>query len=154
MKNLDEIKNDNGFDVPEHYFDELGNNVIAKIKKQEKKQRNNRIFMSVSSIAASLLIILSIFYFKPTSEVHDLALVHQQAEIPVTFNEENLSKQEGIVVENIAEPVVREYAKTSSEKVTNAIAQNIQHENLDNIDYQIIEYYDDDIMFADTYLDY
>lgn len=55
------------FDVPQHYFDDLPDKVMARLQVEEKalafKKKRRRLLYTVSSVAASLLIVFTVAFF-------------------------------------------------------------------------------------------
>lgn len=61
------FKEEDLFDVPQNYFDELPNKVMGRLHAEEKvwafKKKRRRLLYTLSSIAASLLIVLTVALF-------------------------------------------------------------------------------------------
>ena len=163
MSPLEQLKKDIEFKTPDFYFENLEGIVLSKIKKQEIRARNKKIFISISSIAASFLVLISLFRFTASPEMDTLISDNQIPPVfTVTIDEQNIDNQEP------EEPVL---LAATIPMNTSSSPKNVTHQpvkpvssvsnsegthngNFNNLDYQIIEYYEDEMLLTDlnTYI--
>ena len=164
MSSLDQLKKDIEFTTPDFYFENLETVVLTKIKKQEIRARNKKIFISISSIAASFLLLFTIFNFTASQEMD--TLVSDNSQTPTisvdVIDEQHTAKQEPEpeILLAMATPAT---ASSSPKNAVHHTAKHIssvanvemlQDDNFNNLDYQIIEYYEDEMLLTDinTYI--
>ncbi len=122
---LQQVPKDNPFQVPENYFDDLENDVMAKVKQEQKVVKHRRIYTIAAAVAAvtALVIVLNIGLFSSGNDTQS---------------------------QNLAENAVNADPKLLASADDNITATSypivvIEESNLDNVDYQIIDYYDDEM---------
>lgn len=122
------------FKIPDGYFEKMQDEVFIKIHRHEKKLHQRKIFYSIGSIAASLLIIFSVVHFFPHEKSDNLASL-------VLEKKESYSTNDSLVNQDITD------MKNDTEVPKNKVSmkQRIAEIKLDNLDYDIIEYYEESI---------
>ncbi|MEG1555581.1 MAG: hypothetical protein RR356_02510 [Bacteroidales bacterium] len=120
MKNLEELKEKNYFHVPEGFFEQLPNDILNTIKKEEKKNRLYRKAIVAAAIAAIVVIGSVTILFFPTPETAVSVAISNSPKI---------------------ESFVENPPPTNTPQV--------YEEELDNIDYQIMEYYNEEVLNSD-----
>lgn len=157
MIDLNKIDKKEIFQVPENYFEEMQEQVLAKIRHQKIKSRNNRVLVAITSIAATFLLIFSLLHFIPQPDQGNLALTgtHESLSemLTDTGSTESVMPDEVQVTENRTTNWDIAINRVSSvmPKETSTLAQVIENVELDNLDYQILEYYQEDISLMDLY---
>lgn len=117
MENLDslqELRKSNPFIVPENYFDTMEEEVMARVKQQQIHSRHRRIYTIATAVAAVAALLI----------VLNIGVFNNNG------NATQLARAESIT-DNFIDPV------TEPE-----IA--FEDYNLDNLDYQILDYYNDE----------
>lgn len=66
---LNQLKNKECYNVPDHYFEELPKIVFQNIARQKKVLAIRRSLIAISSIAASVLLIIGIIQLRPTTHI-------------------------------------------------------------------------------------
>jgi hypothetical protein len=150
MSILDGIKKGEDFQVPAGYFDKLPDAVFAKIKKEETVAQRKRISFTISSIAASLLLLLGIVGLIRMEKQENLQSAHNtitNSSLPavdtltlrnyLAMNEtlsEMTDQMEAMITDEAPKPVYASERELAS----------VEHQ-LDESDYRIMEYYADEI---------
>lgn len=82
MDILQKYKDKPFYEVPDHYFEQMQHDVMQRVKKETKRQKLHKTWISSVSVAASLALIVMLSYFlflnKDTNEpfyVHEELLV-------------------------------------------------------------------------------
>lgn len=142
---LDQIKDRDCFNVPDTYFDELPKVVMNKIAKQKKVVLWQRATIAVASVAASLLLIVGIINLRPdsvetmTAQTEDS--IAKAASIETILTAEVKPDNE-VVEENNSETYSQ--AVINSPKTNKRVAK-MQAEQLEDVDYQIVDMYLEEI---------
>jgi len=141
MISIDDLNKKPDFKLPNAYFEKMQDEVFAKIHQYEKKFTQRKIFYIISSMAASLLIIF-IVYFLPKENFSKLtSLISGEKEMQIISD--NIVMNLAMNIENV---------ENLSNKVS--VKQRIKKIELDNLDYSIIEYYEEsiyDLALLDSY---
>lgn len=121
LNSLQGLPKANPFLVPENYFDTMEKDVMARIKQQQIRARHRRIYTIASAVAAvaALLIVLNIGIFNNKQST--------QLASTKAVNEQLLANSEANFIAPITEPEI-----------------SLGDYNLDNLDYQILDYYNDE----------
>ena len=137
---LDQYKK-NCFKVPENYFEQLEDEVLLKIRKSDAKLKRRKWYISIASAAASLLILVSIitFYEKP-EQIFMANAVPFSENLALAMNDLHF----------LEETVLYEEPGITPAEITK-ITEVVSAENLEDIDYQIIESYFEDALSLETY---
>jgi len=147
MFSIDDLNKKMEFNVPDGYFEKMQNEVFAKIHWHKKKLKQRKIIYSIGSIAASLLIIINVVYFYPEKNSENFASLvpeKKEAQQPL-YN--NIIEHDLIEVKNNSEIGISRKNKTSDKQI-------VAEMELDNLDYNIIEYYEEsmyDLVLLDLY---
>lgn len=123
FNSLQDLRKDNPFLVPDHYFDTLEKEVMAQIKQQQAHSRHRKIYTIATAVAAvaALLIVLNIGVFRNNEETARLA----NNSAPAT--EQLFASSEVGFSDEFAEPEI-----------------SLEDYELDNLDYQILDFYNDE----------
>jgi len=132
MISIDDLNKKMDFKTPDGYFEKMQDEVFTKIHRYEKRRKQRRILYSITSVAASLLIIFSITFFLPNKNSGNLASLVYEKEIQLADN--SIIDQDLTEIENDID--VSQENKTS-------IKQMIEKMELDNLNYNIIKYYEE-----------
>ena len=141
MFSIDDLNKQPDFKLPDNYFDKMQDEVLIKISRYERTLKQRKIFYSVGSIAASLLIVFSIVYFFPKENSSDFAAL-------VIKNEKMQSIEDSYSITDM------EYDIESPQKNKVSVNQMITEIELHNLDYDIVELYEEsmyDIALLDLY---
>ena len=128
MKSLDEIKKENPFLVPDGYFDQLESEVMLKVRMEQKKIHRRRIYtisVAVAAVAA-LLIAINVWIFAPENNGQNTELAEEGS------NNSNILLASG-----------NDYGVLSNGEELPAV--DFVASDLDNVDYQILDYYSDEM---------
>lgn len=132
MKSLDEIKKENPFFVPDGYFDQLESEVMSKVRMEQKKIHRRRIYtisVAVAAVAA-LLIAINVWIFVPENNGQNTELA-----------------EEGTPNSSILLASSNDYGVLSNGEELPAV--DFEASDLDNVDYQILDYYSDEMSQLD-----
>lgn len=123
---LQQVPKKNPFQVPENYFDDLENDVMAKVRQEQKVVKHRKIYTIAAAVAAVavLVIVLNIGLFSTGNETQNQNLAGNA----VNTNQKLLASANDNDITATYDPIVV-----------------IEESNLDNVDYQIIDYYDDEM---------
>ena len=132
MKSLDEIKKENPFLVPDGYFDQLESEVMSKVKLEQKKVHRRRIYtISVAAAAVvALLVAINVWIFLPENNSQNTEL-----------------SDEGSNSSAILLASGSDYGVLSNGEALPAV--DFEDSDLDNVDYQILDYYSDEMSQLD-----
>jgi len=132
MKSLDEIKKDNPFLVPDGYFDQLESEVMSKVKLEQKKVHRRRIYtISVAAAAVvALLVAINVWIFLPENNSQNTELADEG------------SNSSAILLASGSD-----YGVLSNGEALPAV--DFEDSDLDNVDYQILDYYSDEMSQLD-----
>jgi len=147
MLSINDLNKTMDFNLPEGYFEEMQDEVFTKIHRYEKRVKQHRIFYSIGAVAASLFIVFSIVYFSPNeNSVNLVSLLPEGDELHSIYD--NVIEDDLTTIEENNQEV----AVFPSKKIS--LKQMIAKIELDNLDYDIIEHYEEamyDIAFLDLY---
>ena len=131
MKNLSEIKKENPFLVPDGYFDQLESEVMLKVRTEQKRIHRRRIYtISVAAAAVvALLVAINVWIFLPDNN-------GQSTELAKEGNESSILLASG-----------NDYELLSNGEALPAV--DFENSDLDNVDYQILDYYSDEMSQLD-----
>lgn len=123
---LQQVPKKNPFQVPENYFDDLENDIMAKVRQEQKVVKHRKIYTIAAAVAAVavLVIVLNIGLFSTGNDTQNQNL----AENAVNTDQKLLASANDNDITATYDPIVV-----------------IEESNLDNVDYQIIDYYDDEM---------
>ena len=151
------------FDVPEQYFNTMQNSVLQRIAEQEKQKIiiRKRIF-TISAIAASFIIIMGIgFIFLndfTSSETHDqlaYSVVNKAQKVEKKIISDTMPKSVEIKVADTEPKLCKTQNATSPQKYSEPLLEEsdieLNEEDFNDIDYQILELYSDEIVFIDDF---
>lgn len=156
MIDLNKIEKKEIFQVPENYFEEMQEQVLAKIRHQKIRSRN-RLLVAITSVAATFLLVFSLLHFIPQPEQGNLAFTGNHDSLSEiltdTGSTESVMPDEVQVTENrtTSRDIAINRVSSVIPKETSTLAQVIENVELDNLDYQILEYYQEDISLMDLY---
>lgn len=131
MKNLSEIKKENPFLVPDGYFDQLESEVMLKVRAEQKRIHRRRIYtISIAAAAVvALLVAINVWIFLPDNN-------GQNTELAKEGSESNILLASG-----------NDYELLSNGEALPAV--DFENSDLDNVDYQILDYYSDEMSQLD-----
>lgn len=150
MENLEKYRDNEAFQVPDGYFETLQKDVLNRIHHQQKINRRNKLLLTFSSAAASLLIVVALLIFFPKSgdpilvsnfESLSNAQISKQLDDKISDNQDNL-QPENVSVQNESNRDAVD-AKVKRGRVNN-------EPEFDNLDYQIVETYSDELVYSDV----
>ena len=133
MKSLDEIKKENPFLVPDGYFDQLESEVMSKVRMEQKKNHRRRIYtISVAAAAVvALLVAINVWIFLPENNSQNTELA-----------EEGGNNSSSILLASS-----NDYGVLSNGEELPTV--DFEASDLDNVDYQILDYYSDEMSQLD-----
>ncbi len=151
------------FDVPEQYFNTMQNSVLQRIAEQEKQKIiiRKRIF-TISAIAASFIIIMGIgFIFLndfTSSETHDqlaYSVVNKAQKVEKKIISDTMPKSVEIKVADTEPKLSKTQNATSPQKYSEPLLEvsdiGLNEEDFNDIVYQILRLYSDEIVFIDDF---
>jgi len=148
MDTLQPYKDKPLFEVPEHYFEQLQQDVMQRVKKETKSQKIKKQWFSAISVAASIALILALSYFiflnrdsEPHFYVHEEILPSEDSIISLDSN----SIAEAI--EMIATNDTAEQIITSKPLFSKAPLVPVN----ETIVYRAVDYYVDDFLTENFY---
>lgn len=156
---LKSIKKEKQFNVPEHYFDQLERKIAARVREEEQRRlllHRRRMFMTCA-VAASLLLCLGVGYFfwnHPAKLDTHNAIAHAK---PVPAAAEAPSSPLGIAHATEQPTVTVAQSDAQSQTSSNVpvymadASQDIFVDELNDIDYQILDNYAYEIALYDWY---
>ena len=132
MKSLDEIKKENPFLVPDGYFDQLESEVMSKVRMEQKRIHRRKIYtISVAAAAVvALLVAINVWIFFPENNSQNTELAEEGS------NNSTILLASG-----------SDYGVLSNGEELPAV--NFEASDLDNVDYQILDYYSDEMSQLD-----
>ncbi|MDR1758890.1 MAG: hypothetical protein LBR51_08095 [Bacteroidales bacterium] len=142
MARLEDIKKIETFPVPDGYFDQLEKEVLQHVKAERVRQKRRSLLLyAFSGVAAALLLLFA------TTTVVKLLRHDSPAVVQTTPEQENPVLTAQLTTQPDTDP-----AKTLLTYHPSP-ANEIEHDptQLDNVDYQIIEYYNDEILYDETF---
>lgn len=131
MKSLSEIKKENPFLVPDGYFDQLESEVMLKVRTEQKRVHRRRIYtISIAAAAVvALLVAINVWIFLPNNNGQSTELAKEGSESSILLASGN---DYGVLSNGEALPAV-----------------DFENSDLDNVDYQILDYYSDEMSQLD-----
>ena len=132
MKKLDDIKKENPFLVPDGYFDQLEQDVMTQVHQIHYANRRRRIYtISIAAAAVvALLVAINLWIFAPDNKASNTQLA-----------EGNTTS--GSVL--LASGSEMDVLSTGQEMPT----VDWEESDFDNVDYQILDYYTDEMSQLD-----
>lgn len=166
-----ESEGESDFPVPVGYFDELPQQVMARIKADEtRKLFLRRRMVRITSVAASVCLLLGVGAFvalhlnnsdsKPNGPVARVILEKSKPEShPVATEGKTLDLETALAYNSVSatEPSAKpQHRVNNSNLATDArtdkfIDDNLVDEELDEMDYEILDFYTDDIASYDVW---
>ena len=134
MKNLSEIKKENPFLVPDGYFDQLENDVMAQVQHIQKLHHRRKIYtisVAVAAVAA-LLIAINVWIFAPDNNPNNSQLAAEETTNSTILLASSSDYDYGVLYNGEDLPTV-----------------DFEANDLDNVDYQILDYYSDEMSQLD-----
>lgn len=124
MNSLEELKKENPFTVPEGYFEQLEENVVSQVARLKKLVLRRKIITYSAAVAAVAVLLISVngFIFKSETPAENLAQVETTTDKLLAVDNGNLSALSG------------QYPEVNLDMV-----------GFDNVDYQILDFYDDEM---------
>ena len=128
MKKLNDIPKENPFLVPDNYFDELEQDVMAQVHQIQKATHRRRIYTIITAVAAvvALLIAINVWIFSPDNKGQDATLAQEgttNSSVLLASSEDN-----DVLSTGASMPTVE-----------------FEEVDFDNVDYQILDYYVDEM---------
>ena len=128
MKKLNDIPKENPFLVPDNYFDELEQDVMAQVHQIQKASHRRRIYTIITAVAAvvALLIAINVWIFSPDNKGQDATLAQESTNntgVLLASSEDN-----DVLSNGVSMPTVE-----------------FEEVDFDNVDYQILDYYVDEM---------
>jgi hypothetical protein len=141
MDILQQYKEEPLFDIPEHYFDQLQQNVMQRVNEVQKHQNRVKNWISAVSVAASmaLIVVLSVYLFV-NRNVNEPFYVHDETILIEDTNSLNLAN---VIDISIEEPL--EIIQNSEPLSPNLSATP------ETIAYVAVDYYLDDNTIENFY---
>ena len=134
MKSLSEIKKENPFLVPDGYFDQMENDVMAQVQHLQKLHRRRKIYtISVAVAAVALLLItINVWIFAPDKSSNNTQLAENGTTSSNTLLASSNNYDYGVLTTGDELPAV-----------------DFGDSDFDNVDYQILDYYSDEMSQLD-----
>jgi hypothetical protein len=142
MDTLQKYKEKPLYEVPEHFFEQLQNNVMHRVAQVEKQQKTFRKWISAISVAASFAIIvtLSVFLFfnrdtNPHFYVHEDITQHEDSIF--SFDSNPLAAAPNIIADASEESFDTQEPVSAKPSVS-------ENDAKESIVYRAVDYYIDD----------
>lgn len=103
MFSIDDLNKKPDFNLPEGYFEKMQDEVLTKIHRYEKKNKQRRIFYSIGAVAASLFIIFNIVYFFPDKKPANLASQNNKTSLKQIVTKIELNNLDYDIIEHYEE---------------------------------------------------
>lgn len=128
MKKLNDIPKENPFLVPDNYFEQMEQEVMAQVHQIQKATHRRRIYTIITAVAAvvALLIAINVWIFSPDNKGQDATLAQEgitNSGVLLASSEDNDVLSNGIAVPTV----------------------EFEEVDFDNVDYQILDYYVDEM---------
>ncbi len=128
MKKLNDIPKENPFLVPDNYFEQMEQEVMAQVHQIQKATHRRRIYTIITAVAAvvALLIAINVWIFSPDNKGQDATLAQEgitNTGVLLASSEDNDVLSNGIAVPTV----------------------DFEEVDFDNVDYQILDYYVDEM---------
>lgn len=128
MKKLNDIPKENPFLVPDNYFEQMEQEVMAQVHQIQKATHRRRIYTIITAVAAvvALLIAINVWIFSPDNKGQDATLAQEgitNTGVLLASSEDNDVLSNGIAVPTV----------------------EFEEVDFDNVDYQILDYYVDEM---------
>lgn len=158
-------RSNEGYPVPENYFSQLPDAVMAKVATEpSKKLFLQRRWVRIASVAAcaGLLMGTGIYVFNILQSPENLTgeKVAHVKPTPPSPASNTLSLDNALAYTPTAEPDAKPVAKSTSMSSTPApvdaatdqfITENLDENDLDEVDYDILDFYSDDMAVNDLW---
>ena len=130
MNTLNDIKKENPFTVPDGYFDQLENDVMVQVQHLQKLHHRRRIYtISVAAAAVvALLVAINVWIFAPDNNAKNPQLAEESSSSVLLAS----GNDYGVLTTGDALPAV-----------------DFEDSDFDNVDYQILDYYSDEMSQLD-----
>ena len=128
MKKLNDIPKENPFLVPDNYFEQLEQDVMAQAQQIQKATYHRKIYTRIIAVAAmaALLIAINVWIFVPNNKGQDATLAQEKT----TNSSVMLASGNELDVLSTGEAMP---------------AVDFEASDFDNVDYQILDYYSDEM---------
>ena len=128
MKKLNDIPKENPFLVPDNYFEQLEQDVMAQVQQIQKATYHRKIYTRIIAVAAmaALLIAINVWIFVPNNKGQDATLAQEKT----TNSSVMLASGNELDVLSTGEAMP---------------AVDFEASDFDNVDYQILDYYSDEM---------
>ena len=128
MKKLNDIPKENPFLVPDNYFEQLEQDVMAQVQQIQKATYHRKIYTRIIAVAAmaALLIAINVWIFVPNNKGQDATLAQEET----TNSSVMLASGNELDVLSTGEAMP---------------AVDFEASDFDNVDYQILDYYSDEM---------
>lgn len=128
MKKLNDIPKENPFLVPDNYFEQMEQEVMAQVHQIQKATHRRRIYTIITAAAAvvALLIAINVWIFSPDNKGQDATLAQEgitNTGVLLASSEDNDVLSNGMAVPTV----------------------EFEEVDFDNVDYQILDYYVDEM---------
>lgn len=128
MKKLNDIPKENPFLVPDNYFEQMEQEVMAQVHQIQKATHRRRIYTIITAVAAvvALLIAINVWIFSPDNKGQDATLAQEgitNTGVLLASSEDNDVLSNGMAVPTV----------------------EFEEVDFDNVDYQILDYYVDEM---------
>ena len=150
---LNELKNKDCYKVPENYFEELPKMVFQNIAKQKRAMTIRRSVIAITSIAASILLIVGIIQLRPTTQVPLVAQIdttaQETAQTEVITAEAPANQEANIMTAQATYPTRADSQANHKTQSRTTSSTSEETTTLEDIDYQILNAYIEDLSLND-----
>lgn len=148
---LEKEKIADGFQIPNGYFDDIEDVIFQKIYLDEKKiKQKNRWRIFAFSAAASVLIVLGLFLLIPQNDYskaqNDPRDEEQKSETEMLFEEMDHIEETLLAYSTISDEQALQINHDLDQRVE-MLEEMINEEKLQDEDYQILDYYLEEVLF-------
>lgn len=153
---LSSIKKEEVFQVPEGYFDELEESVMGKVRRHRRMVRTWKI-AAASAAAVILILCVNLWIFMPEQQDNTTMVAQTSPGSNVPLLAANTPAISGLAPAEIpaatpvktVEPAKTNVKHSSSSNHDTADEVIINESELDNADYQILDYYTEELAQMD-----
>ncbi len=131
MVKLNDIPKENHFLVPDNYFEQLEQEAMSQVRQEQKRLRHRRIYTIITAAAAvvALLVVINLWFVMPENKPQGSQLAEGESTTSVLLAS---SSGDGVL--------------STGEAVPDVVIEEV---DFDNIDYQILDYYSDEMSQLD-----
>jgi flagellar basal body-associated protein FliL len=144
MNLLQKYKNKPLYEVPEHYFEQLQQDVMQRVMKEEKPQKTKKLWISVVSVAASIAVIVTLsFYIFQNRNSYEYFYAHDE----FVTSENEILQDSNCFAEASDTPVESAIHKKTIHKPLSSNASLVainSNTTKETIVYRAVDYYLDD----------